>query len=298
MNFDILSLIGNTPVVKLRRIMKENSVEIYVKLEYLNPTGSHKDRIAYYMIKDAEEKGLIKPGGTLVEASSGNTAISVAWLASLLGYRAKIFVEEGVSEAKVNLIRSLGAEITKVPMREKDYAEAAKSYAEAHGYFFLNQYDNEANVMAHYKTTGPEIYRQLRGNISAFVMGIGTAGTISGVGRFLKEKIGKDVMVIGVVPRNSKILGRKGEPEKIEGLSSEMVPGIWRRYNHIVNRIMAVNYEDAVQTMKKLMRDEGILGGPSTGANVYAALRVAEELESGVVITIAPDTILKYPQLL
>ncbi len=294
---DIIGLIGNTPIVKLRRIMKKGSAEIYLKLEYLNPTGSHKDRIAYHMIKDAEERGLIKPGDTIVEASSGNTAIAVAWIASLLGYRAKIFVEEGISKAKVSLIRSLGAEVVEAPLRESDYAEAAKKYAEEYGYLFLNQYENEANVRAHYETTGPEIYDQLGGRINAFVMGVGTGGTIAGVGKFLKEKIGEDLMIVGVVPRNSRILEGYGEPERIEGLSSEIVPGIWKRYSRLVNRIIEVKYGDAAQTMKRLMKKEGILGGPSTGANVYAALKIAEEIGSGTVVTIAPDTILKYPQL-
>jgi len=277
--------------------MKKGSAEIYLKLEYLNPTGSHKDRIAYHMIKDAEERGLIKPGDTIVEASSGNTAIAVAWIASLLGYRAKIFVEEGISKAKVSLIRSLGAEVVEAPLRESDYAEAAKKYAEEYGYLFLNQYENEANVRAHYETTGPEIYDQLGGRINAFVMGVGTGGTIAGVGKFLKEKIGEDLMIVGVVPRNSRILEGYGEPERIEGLSSEIVPGIWKRYSRLVNRIIEVKYGDAAQTMKRLMKKEGILGGPSTGANVYAALKIAEEIGSGTVVTIAPDTILKYPQL-
>ncbi|MCD6312288.1 MAG: PLP-dependent cysteine synthase family protein [Thaumarchaeota archaeon] len=295
---DIMSLIGNTPIVKLRKIVKEGSAEIYVKLEYLNPTGSHKDRIAYHMIKDAEERRLIEPGGMVVEASSGNTAIAVAWIASLLGYRAKIFVEEGISKAKVSLMRSLGAEVVEAPLGESNYAEVARKHAEDHGYLFLNQYENEANVRAHYETTGPEIYRQLNGRLDAFVMGIGTGGTIAGVGRFLKEKLGRRVKVIGVVPRNSRIIKERGKPDRIEGLASELIPGIWRRYSHLVDEIMEVSYDDALQTMRKLIRYEGILGGLSTGANVHAALKLAEDIGRGVIATIAPDTILKYPQLL
>ena len=295
---DIMSLIGNTPIVRLGKIVKEGSAEIYVKLEYLNPTGSHKDRIAYYMIKDAEERRLIKPGGTVVEASSGNTAIAVAWIASLLGYRAKIFVEEGISEAKVSLIKSLGAEVVEAPLGESDYAEIARKHAEERGYLFLNQYENEANVRAHYETTGPEIYRQLNGRLDAFVMGIGTGGTIAGVGKFLREKLGRRVKVIGVVPRNSRIIKERGKPDRIEGLASELIPGIWRRYSHLVGEIIEVSYDDALQTMRKLIRYEGILGGLSTGANVHAALKLAEDIGRGVIATIAPDTILKYPHLL
>ena len=295
MKASILGLIGNTPIVRLGRLAGGGVAEVYVKLEYLNPTGSHKDRIAYYMIRDAEERGLIEPGDTVVEASSGNTAISVAWVSSLLGYRAEIFVEKGTSQVKIGLIKALGARV--VEAEEESYAEAARRYAEEHGYLFLNQYENEANVRAHYETTGPEIYRQLGGRIDAFVMGIGTGGTISGVGRFLKEKLGERVKIVGVVPRGSRIAGGEGA-ERIEGLASDIVPGIWRRYGHVVSEVIEVGFDEALQTMKTLLRSEGVLGGLSTGANVYAAMRVAERLTKGVVATIAPDTILRYPHIL
>ncbi len=295
MKASILGLIGNTPIVRLGRLAGGGMAEVYVKLEYLNPTGSHKDRIAYYMIRDAEERGLIEPGDTVVEASSGNTAISVAWVSSLLGYRAEIFVEKGTSQVKIGLIKALGARV--VEAEEENYAEAARRYAEEHGYLFLNQYENEANVRAHYETTGPEIYRQLGGKIDAFVMGIGTGGTISGVGRFLKEKLGEGVKIVGVVPRGSRIAGGEGA-ERIEGLASDIVPGIWRRYGHVVSEVIEVGFDEALQTMKTLLRSEGVLGGLSTGANVYAAMRVAERLTKGVVATIAPDTILRYPHIL
>lgn len=298
MSYDIMGLIGNTPVIRLRRIAGEGSAEVHVKLEYLNPTGSHKDRIAYYMIRDAEERGLIRPGDEVVEASSGNTAISVAWIGSIRGYRVKIFVEEGVSEAKLSLIRSFGAEVIKVPPAKGSYADVARKYAEDHGLLFLNQYDNEANVRAHYETTGPELLKQLDGRINAFVMGIGTCGTIAGVGKLLREKLGEGVRIVGVVPRGSRIIREFGRPDKIEGLASDLVPGIWKRYHHIVDEIIEVSYEEAIQAVKALIRHEGILGGPSTGANIHAALKVARELGRGIVATIAPDTILKYPHIL
>lgn len=299
MNASIISLIGNTPIVKIGRLSEDVDAEIYVKLEYLNPTGSHKDRIAYYMIKDAEQKGLIKPGDVVVEASSGNTAISIAWVSSILGYRAEIFIEEGVSEAKISLIRSLGARVIRIPSSsEEDYARAAEKYAEEHGYVFLNQYENEANVKAHYETTGPEIYRQLDGRIDAFVMGIGTGGTIAGVGRFLREKLGEKVRIIGVTPKGSKIAGGEVAPERIEGLASDMVPGIWERYRRLVDEVIEVSYEEALQTMKKLIRYEGVMGGLSTGANIHASLKVAKEIGEGVIVTLAPDSVLRYPHLL
>ncbi len=298
MSYDIMRLIGNTPVIRLRRIAGEGSAEVHVKLEYLNPTGSHKDRIAYYMIRDAEERGLIRPGDEVVEASSGNTAISVAWIGSIRGYRVKIFVEEGVLEAKLSLIRSFGAEVIKVPPAKGSYTDVARKYAEDHGLLFLNQYDNEANVRAHYETTGTELLKQLDGRIDAFVMGIGTCGTIAGVGKLLREKLGEGVRIVGVVPRGSRIIRECGRPDKIEGLASDLVPGIWKRYHHIVDEIIEVSYEEAIQAVKALIRHEGILGGPPTGANIHAALKVARELGRGIVATIAPDTILKYPHIL
>jgi cysteine synthase A len=298
MSGDIMGLVGNTPIMRLRRIVDEGSADVYVKLEYLNPTGSHKDRIAYYMIRDAEERGLIRHGDVIVEASSGNTAISVAWIGSLRGYRVRIFVEEGVSEAKLSLIRALGAEIVKVPPEQGSYPDVARRHAEEHGYLFLNQYGNEANVRAHYETTGPELLKQLGGRVDAFAMGIGTCGTIAGVGRFLRERLGGKVRIIGVIPRGSRIIHEHGKPDKIEGLASDLVPEIWSRHHHIVDEIIEVSYDDAIQTVKKLIRYEGILGGPSTGANIHAALETARRLGKGIVATIAPDTILKYPHLI
>ena len=286
-----LRLIGRTPIVRLSRAIE--SAEIYVKLEYLNPTGSHKDRIAFYMIRDAEKRGLIKPGDVVVEASSGNTAISVAWISSMLGYKAKIFVSEGISPMKIKLVEALGAEVIKVPeSSEKDYEELAREYAEENGFLYLNQSGNEANVKAHYETTGPELYMQLNGRIDAFVMGVGTGGTISGVGKYLKERTGGKVKVVAVLPKKS------GTPGRIEGLTSEVIPEIWERYRYLTDEVIKVSYEDALRTMRDLIRREGILGGLSTGANVHAALKVAEEMKDGVVATIAPDNVLRYPHLL
>ncbi|MCX8187697.1 MAG: PLP-dependent cysteine synthase family protein [Nitrososphaeria archaeon] len=301
MDSSILDLVGKTPLIKLREIMGDGVAELHVKLEYFNPTGSHKDRIAVYMIRDAESSGLIKPGDVIVEASSGNTAISVAWAASILGYEAVIFVEKGTSQTKLKLIRSFGAELIEVPPKPPghpdNYAAAARRYAEEHGYFYLNQYGNEANVRAHYETTAPEIYEQLGGGIDAFVMGIGTGGTISGVGRFLREKLGKKVKLVGVVPRNSPIVDGVNS-DRIEGLAVDIVPEIWVRNRDLVDGVLEVSYQDALETMKKLIRREGVIGGLSAGANVYAALRVAKELGSGVVVTIIPDTALRYPHLI
>ena len=293
---DILRLVGNTPVVKLE---PKEDVNLYVKLEYMNPTGSHKDRIALYMIRDAEEKGLLKPGGTVVEASSGNTAISVAWVCSFLGYKAVIFVEEEASEAKVKLIKLLGAEVIRVPELPPSHPDnilkRARRYAEEHGYLFLNQFGNEANVKAHYETTGPELYRQLNGEIDVFVMGIGTGGTIAGVGKYLREKLGDIVRIVGVVPQGSPIVrgeGSVGQP--IEGLSTVSISDIVKRYRHIIDEIVEVDLDTAVKTAVEYARREGILGGMSTGACLHVALQEAEKLDKGNVATLAPDSILRY----
>ena len=293
---DVLRLVGNTPVVKLE---PKEGVNLYVKLEYMNPTGSHKDRIALYMIRDAEERGLLKPGGTVVEASSGNTAISVAWVCSLLGYKAVIFVEEEASEAKVKLIKLLGAEVIRVPELPPSHPDnilkRARRYAEEHGYLFLNQFGNEANVKAHYETTGPELYRQLNGEVDVFVMGIGTGGTIAGVGKYLREKLGDKVRIVGVVPQGSPIIrgeGSVGQP--IEGLSTVSISDIVKRYRHIIDEIVEVDLDTAVKTAVEYARREGILGGMSTGACLHVALREAEKLDKGDVATLAPDSILRY----
>ncbi|MEN2974907.1 MAG: cysteine synthase family protein [Candidatus Caldarchaeales archaeon] len=297
MGRSIIDLIGRTPLVKVHRIVKDRAADIYVKLEYYNPTGSHKDRIAIYMIREAELRGFIKPGDVVVEASSGNTAISVAWASSILGYRAEIFVEEQASPAKLKLIKSFGARLIEVPSKPPsdpgNYVAVAKRYAEEHGYFYLNQYANEANVKAHYETTAAEIYDQLGDNVDVFVMGIGTCGTISGVGRFLREKVGKKVRIVGVIPRNSPIIGGS-KPDRIEGLAVDVVPELWTRNREYIDELVEVSYQDALEMMKKLIVSEGILGGLSAGANVYAALRMAEKIGKGTVVTLIPDTVLRY----
>jgi len=296
----IVGLIGRTPLVKLQRIA--SGAPVYVKLEYLNPTGSHKDRIALYMIREAERRGLLKPGGLVVEASSGNTAISVAWLASQLGYRALIVVDEGTSPAKVALIKALGAKVVfapKVPWDHPDHAiNLARRLAAERGGVFLNQFENEANVRAHYETTAAEIYGELGSGISAFVMGIGTGGTIAGVAKFLKER-GVPARIVGVVPKGSPIA--TGQPtlgEPIEGLATSAVSGIYSRYSGLIDEVVEVGYEEARETMLKLAREEGVLGGLSTGANVAVALKVAERLGKGAVVTLAPDSIFRYTHLL
>ncbi|RLF00623.1 MAG: cysteine synthase A [Thermoprotei archaeon] len=298
----ILSLIGSTPMVKLTKLWRRRDVEVYVKLEYMNPTGSHKDRIALYMLKDAAERGLLKPGGVVVEASSGNTAISVAWLASLMGYRPVIVMEEGASPAKVAVVKALGAEVIfapRVPYGHPEHAEnVARRVARERRGVFLNQCGNEANIRAHYETTAREIYSVLGSRVRSFVMGIGTGGTLIGVAKFFRDK-GLRVRIVGVVPRGSPIAtGRATMGERIEGLAATMVPEIYAKYSDLVDEVVEVGFEEAWETALRLAREEGILGGPSTGANVAVALKEAEALEEGAVVTIAPDSIFRYAHLL
>jgi len=293
----IVDAIGSTPLVMLKRLSERFGLKarIYVKLEYMNPTGSHKDRIAYYMIRDAIEKRGLKPGDIVTEASSGNTAISVAFVAKLFGLRAIIAIPREVSEVKVALVKSFGAGVVSCSSDPSapDYCnEVAKKLAEEYGGVYLNQHGNYANVRAHYETTAPEIWRDLDGNIDAFVMGIGTGGTITGVGKYLKER--KSVLIVGVTPRGSALVGGRGV-ERIEGLSSRSVPPLLDR--SVVDRIIEVSFDEALEGVKLLL-EEGIAAGPSSGANLVAALRIAKELDGANIVTIAADSLFRYPDVM
>ena len=290
-------LIGGTPLLRLRRIAPEG-VEIYLKLEYTNPGGSHKDRIAYYMIRDAVEKGLLRRGDPVIEVSSGNTATAIAWIASRLGLRPMLILEPEVSEVREMALRLLGAETVRIESEEEQFRRAGEM-AEEMGGVFLNQFENEANIKAHYETTGPEILEQMNRDIDAFVMGIGTGGTIIGVGRKLKEEIGS-VRIIGVVPRGSALVHEEARHEdRIGGLSKVIKPRFYIENRHIVDQVIEVSQAAAIETVRRLAALEGLLVGPSTGAAVHAAIKVAEELGEGCrLVTIAADSLFRYPQLL
>ena len=285
-------LIGNTPVVGL----DVGPGKVYVKLEYMNPTGSHKDRIAYYMLHEAVSRGQLKDNDKVVEASSGNTAISVSWVCNFLGLKPVIFTEETVSRDKLALLRGLGAEIHLVRRKPfgdpGDYINVARKFAEENGLVFLNQYDNDTNWRAHYETTGPEIRRQVE-SFDAFIMGIGTGGTIVGVGRYLRENV-PGVKIIGVVPSGSPLLGGS-LGDNIEGLASTLVPGIFSRYGSVVDELVGVSLEEAISGVRELM-SRGVLAGPSSGANFYVATRYA--MRGLRVVTLAADSILRYPEII
>ncbi len=296
---EVFKLIGNTPLIKLKNIHRKSS-NIWLKLEYYNPTGSHKDRIALFMLCKALEQGVIRKGDIVVEASTGNTGISIAYIASLLGLKPVIVVPADISPEKKKLIKIMGGEIIEIKEKVDPaiYRRKARELAEELGGYYVGQYDNPANPEAHYTTTGPEIWEQMKGGVDVFVMGVGTGGTITGVGRFLKEK-DKSIRVVAVEPEGSVISKKlRGEeavyrPHIIEGLTGYDIPA--NLDTSIVDEYVMVSEVDAIKTCYKLLRYEGIFAGPSTGANIYAALRIAEEVEENVnIVTIAADTGYKY----
>ncbi|MCS7112044.1 MAG: cysteine synthase family protein [Ignisphaera sp.] len=289
----IEDIIGGTPLIKLQRIRSSSGAEIHIKLEFLNPTGSHKDRIALYMIKDAIRKYGLKPGDVVVEASSGNTAISVASIARRFGLRPLIVIPRGTSRNKVVVLRMLGAEIIEGsdnPSSKEYYIGLAERIAREHGWVFLNQYANPVNVLAHYETTAVEIWNALNGAIDAFVMGVGTGGTITGVGKFLKERK-KDVLIAAVTPKGSPLAGGS-IGNRIEGLLYTDIPPLLDRA--IVDRIIEVSYEEAIDMCIKLAKEEGILAGVSSGANVAGALKISSEVKQGNIVTVIADSAFRY----
>ncbi|MET1101118.1 MAG: cysteine synthase family protein [Pyrodictiaceae archaeon] len=292
---ELAAAIGNTPVIALHRI-PQGLGRVYVKLEYTNPTGSHKDRIAVYMVRDAIERKLLGENGLVVEASSGNTAISVAWVAARLGLRAVIVVKRSISQRKKKLIELFGARLVEVP-DDMEETEVAEALAEKLGGVYLRQYGNPANLRAHYETTGPELYKQLGGRIDYFVMGMGTCGTLAGVGRYLREKLGSSVRIVGVTPRGSALVGGGRGGEVIEGLATSHVPDLCKENMSLVDEIIEVSSRDAVRMALRLAREEALPVGPSTGAALHAALEILGRDKGARVAIIAADNNLRYESL-
>ncbi|MFV9510619.1 cysteine synthase A [Tepidibacillus sp. LV47] len=290
----IVELIGETPIVKLQR-NDENHADIYIKLEYMNPGGSVKDRIAMQMILDAESEGKLKPGDTIIEATSGNTGIGAAMVAAAKGYRAVFVMPETMSNERKNLLRAYGAELILTPGAEgmPGAVKVAEQLAKEKGYFLLRQFENPSNPKVHRLTTAKEILEQMDGKIDAFVAGIGTGGTITGVGEVLRERI-PQVQIIGVEPKDSPVLsGGKPGPHKLQGLGPGFIPKTLN--TKIYDEIIQVTTEEAFATARELARNEGILGGISTGAAVFAAKKVAKRLGKGKnVVVIAPSTGERY----
>jgi cysteine synthase A len=286
--------IGRTPIVKLNSIVDENMADIYVKVEFFNPAGSVKDRPALYMIKDALERGLLKAGGTIIEPTSGNTGIALAMIGASMGIKVIIVMPETMSIERRKLMKAYGADLilTEGKFGMQGAVDKAKELADKNGYFMPNQFENPANVKAHYETTAVEILNDIE-NVDAFIAGVGTGGTISGVGKRLKE-VNKDALVVAVEPKKSPLLSEgKASSHGIQGIGANFIPGILNR--DIIDKIITVDDENALETSRIIGRKEGIFCGISAGANVYAALKVAKELGSGKkVVTVLPDTGERY----
>ncbi|RAK16542.1 cysteine synthase A [Anoxybacillus vitaminiphilus] len=291
----ITELIGQTPVVKLNRLVDEDSAEVYLKLEFMNPGSSVKDRIALSMIEAAEKAGKIKPGDTIIEPTSGNTGIGLAMVAAAKGYKAILVMPDTMSLERRNLLRAYGAELVLTPGSEgmRGAIRKAEELANEHGYFMPQQFKNEANPEIHRLTTGPEIVEQMGEQLDAFVAGIGTGGTITGAGEVLREKY-PNIKIYAVEPADSPVLsGGKPGPHKIQGIGAGFVPDILN--TNIYDEVITVKTEEAFEAARRAAREEGILGGISSGAAIHAALKVAKQLGKGKkVLAIIPSNGERY----
>lgn len=292
---DITQLVGETPILKLKTIVPAGAAEVYAKLEYLNPGGSVKDRAAIGIIQRAENEGLLKPGGTIVEATAGNTGIGLALIGINRGYRVVLFIPENFSEEKVAIMRALGAEVTRTSESEgmQGAIRQARELTEKNPMAFMaGQFENPANPDYHFQTTGPEIFEQMEGKIDAVVIGAGTAGTFTGVARYLKKSLPR-VLAVAVETQGSVLGGGKAGPHRVEGIGASFVP---KNFDPTVcDEILMVKDADAFATVNMLAAREGILSGSSGGANVFAAVQVARRLGAGKrVVTIIPDSAERY----
>ena len=292
-----LELIGNTPILKLNKLVDENCAEIYIKLEKYNLGGSVKDRAALGMIEEAEKLGLLKEGSIIVEPTSGNTGIALAMIGRLKGYKVIIVMPDSMSKERRELIKAYGAELilTDGAQGMNGAIKKAKELSEQDNYFMPQQFENLANPKKHYETTAEEIYNDLE-DLDVFIAGVGTGGTITGVGGKLKEKI-EDIKVVAVEPEKSPVLsGGSAGAHKIQGLGAGFVPSIYK--HDIIDSIVKVSDEDAIKITKEVAEKEGVLLGISSGAAIYAAIEMAKVLGKGKkILVIAPDGGEKYISL-
>ncbi|XEC93465.1 cysteine synthase A [Paenibacillus tarimensis] len=292
----VTELIGATPAVRINQLSGPEMAEVYVKLERFNPSGSVKDRAAFALIQDAESRGILAPGGTIIEPTSGNTGIGLAMAAAARGYRLILVMPDNMSKERINLLKAYGAEVVLSPAAERMPGAIAKAYElqrELPGSYIPNQFENNANPDIHRSTTAQEIMEQTGGELDAFVATAGTGGTITGTGETLKAML-PSLHVAVVEPLGSPVLsGGQPGPHKLVGTSPGFVPSILN--TSVYDEIIRVSDEDALHTMRMLARNEGLLVGPSSGASVWAALQVAARLGQGRrVLCIAPDTGERY----
>jgi cystathionine beta-synthase len=292
-----LELVGETPIVRLEKLGREVEAEILVKLEYLNPGGSLKDRIGLPLIEAAERDGKLRPGGTIVEPTSGNTGVGLAIAAAIKGYRCIFVMPDKMSQEKISLLRAYGAEVVICPTAvdadspESYYSVSDRLAEEIPGAFKPDQYSNMANPDAHYEVTGPEIFEQTGGDIAAFVVSVGTGGTVSGAGRYLKER-NPDILIVGADPEGS-VYTAQGEgdihPYLVEGIGKDTWPKTMAR--DVVDEWIRVSDRDSFLTARQLAREEGILAGGSGGTSVWAALEIAKRFGPGArILTMIPDS--------
>jgi len=301
----ILDAMGRTPLIRLNRVAKDVPAEIYVKADYLNPSGSSKDRIAAQIIAEAEHKGLLRPGGTIIEATSGNTGLALAMVAAVRGYKVVFTITDKQSREKISLLKAFGAEVILCPAAvepedPRSYFSVAKKLArEIPGAYYANQYENAMNPEAHYRSTGPEIWSDTEGKVTHFICGMGTGGTISGAGRFLKEQNAK-VKVIGVDPAGSLYhdyakTGRIGKAltYAVEGIGEDILPGTMDF--RLLDDVLQVTDEQCFVWARRLAKREGIFTGGSGGGCVSAALRVAKDCQKGdLIVALLADSGSRY----
>jgi cysteine synthase A len=292
---NILELVGQTPMLRLRRLERASSAEIWAKLEYLNPGGSVKDRAAMGLVLDAERRGVLRPGGTIVEATAGNTGVGLALIGVNRGYKVMLYVPEQFAEEKCKLMRGLGATVIRTPeaggMAEA-IQRALQFERETPGAFAALQFENPANPDFHEETTAVEIWEQMDARVDAWVSGIGSAGTFTGVARFLKKQR-KDILTVAVEPQGSVLEGGEPGPHRVEGIGVSFIPATFDR--NVCDRVIKVMDDPAMAMVKRLAVEEGVFAGSSAGAMLCAAVDIARELGAGKrVVTVIPDSAERY----